>query len=597
MKPPETSDQVQDAARRRARLVTLGGILIVALAARAIGITYGLPYLFYHHDEPQIVLRALRFGTGDFNPHIFWWPGTFQMDLMFLVYAAMFAVERLLGMVVSSQDFAASYFRDPGRFYLAGRLATLVFALGTVGLVIVLAKRTHTWAVGAVAALLLAVNAMHVEWSRLVLPVVPMVFWVVLAFLASLRIIESRQARWYLAAGAATGLAAGCLYYGGVVAIVIPVAHWLATRRERLGWRAALSDWRPYGGLAAVAAAFVAVCPYAVLDWQGFRQDIVSTYFGYARWESGGASGLPAYLAGCLAALARSLVRALGVPVLVAALAGLALSLRRRTPESILTAVFVLGYLAILGFSSGHRGRHMAPVVPMLTILAATVIVKLAGLVRGARRPAALAILSAAIALPSALEVARIDSEFVREDTRIQAKRWVEATLPAGTRIVLDASSYRNTATAPLEETDENIQRRIADLKTGRARGYGYTPAYLKYYEMMLEHRRVHGPQYDQWWTEFGTNTRPVDWFGRNGYNYAMVSSIVTERYYDESFSERLAASTPFYRDLDSLGVLLETFEPRPWTRPGPTLKVYRIPEAGQSADVLNSGAAGTETN
>jgi hypothetical protein len=284
------------------------------------------------------------------------------------------------------------------------------------------------------------------------------------------------------------------------------------------------------------------------------------------------------YLGGCLAALARSLGRALGIPVLVAALAGLALSLRRPTPKAILTAAYVLGYLAILGLSSGHRGRHMAPVVPMLTVLAAAAVVKVADLARGRRRTAVLVALSGLVALPSILDVARVGSEFMREDTRIEAKRWIESTLPAGTRIVLDASSYRNTASAPLEETDQNIERRIADLKAGRARGYGYTPAYLKYYEMMLKYRRPGAKQYDQWWTEFGTNAKPVAWFRENGYQYAMVSSIVTERYYDDSFSERFAASTPFYRDLDSLGVLLKTFRPSPWTRPGPTLKIYRIP-------------------
>jgi len=266
-----------------------------------------------------------------------------------------------------------------------------------------------------------------------------------------------------------------------------------------------------------------------------------------------------------------------GLPIGIAAVVGLGLGLRRPTPKAILTAVFILVYLAIVGFSTWHRGRHMAPVLPMLTVLAAAAALQASRLFRPNHRQAALLGLTIMLALPSGLEVARVGSELLREDTRIEAKRWVESTIPAGTKIVLDASSFRNTASAPLEETDLNIEGRINDLKSGSARGYGYTGAYLKYYEMMLQHRRPSERQYDQWWTEFGANVRPVEWFRENGYRYAIVSSIVTERYYDEGFSERFVKSTPFYRDLDSLAVLVKTFEPRPWTKPGPTLKVYQI--------------------
>jgi hypothetical protein len=569
---PEQSEQ-----QRKTVIILAAGIAAAALAARVFGITYGLPYLFYHHDEPQIVLRALRFGTGDFNPHIFWWPGTFQMDLMFVVYAGTFLVERALGMVASSPEFAASYFRDPSAFYLTGRVATLCFGLGSVWLLFTLGKQLQGRAVGAIAAFFLSINAMHAEWSRLVLPLVPMLFWVILAILACQKLLASGAARWYLLAGVCAGLAASCLYYGGLVALMIPLAHWLRGRDGHTTVSAILLDWRPYVALGAVVATFIVVCPYCVLDWRGFTQDIAATYSGYAKWQVISGSGVLDYLEQCFTALGKSLRRAVGIPIGIAALAGLGLSLRRRTPASVLTLAFVIIYLAVLGFLTGHRGRHMAPVVPLLAILAATAVVQGSCLARPQLRRVTLVALSVLVALPSIIEVARTNFEFMHEDTRIQAKRWVEAAIPQGTRIVLDAASYRNTASAPLEETDENIEQKIRAIRDGIAPGYGYTAAYLKYYQMMLKHRKPGGPRYHQWWTESGANTRSVDWLRAHGYQYAIVSSHVTQRYYSEGFTEHLMRSTPFYRDLDSLAVLVKTFEPRPWKRPGPTLKIYRI--------------------
>jgi len=70
---------------------------------------------------------------------------------------------------------------------------------------------------------------------------------------------------------------------------------------------------------------------------------------------------------------------------------------------------------------------------------------------------------------------------------------------------------------------------------------------------------------------------KPIEWFRRDGYQYAITSSFITERYYDESFTERLMKSSPFYGSLDSLAAVVKVFQPKPWTRPGPTIKVYKI--------------------
>ena len=81
----------------RARTAAIAGLLLLAASVRLWGIRYGLPWLFYFHDEPQVVLRALRFGTGDFNPHFFIWPATLLLYLAFLSFVGLFAVGKVAG--------------------------------------------------------------------------------------------------------------------------------------------------------------------------------------------------------------------------------------------------------------------------------------------------------------------------------------------------------------------------------------------------------------------------------------------------------------------------------------------------------------------
>src|SRR2546427_6664199 len=112
----------------------VAALLGVALALRLWGIHYGLPWLFYFHDEPQVVLRALRFGTGDLNPHFFIWPGTLLLYLAFLAYTALFAAGLVAGWWHCAAGFAAAYFQDPTALYLLAPLESGAFCVWGVWL-------------------------------------------------------------------------------------------------------------------------------------------------------------------------------------------------------------------------------------------------------------------------------------------------------------------------------------------------------------------------------------------------------------------------------------------------------------------------------
>lgn len=83
-------------------------ILAVALAVRLIGISFGLPYVYYP-DEAQIVNHAVAFGTGDLNPHYFIYPSLF-MYVLFIIYCLSYVIGSLAGAFASTGDFIELFF-------------------------------------------------------------------------------------------------------------------------------------------------------------------------------------------------------------------------------------------------------------------------------------------------------------------------------------------------------------------------------------------------------------------------------------------------------------------------------------------------------
>jgi hypothetical protein len=99
------------------------------------------------------VLRALRFGTGDLNPHFFIWPGTLLLYFAFASYADLFVVGPVLGWWVGKEGFAAACFSDPTAFYLLPGIESVAFGVWTVWLAWGIGRAGWGTPVGIAAAL------------------------------------------------------------------------------------------------------------------------------------------------------------------------------------------------------------------------------------------------------------------------------------------------------------------------------------------------------------------------------------------------------------------------------------------------------------
>lgn len=152
---------------------------------------------------------------------------------------------------------------------LVGRIVTALFDVGTVGLVFWLGKALYDEWVGLLAALFLALNAMHIQLSHFFATDPYMTFFVVASVCAVVRALRHQQKKWLVGAGVLAGLAVGSKFS----AVVLGLPLWVGV--GLVSWPAAetravnIRQVRNIGcwvGLAAVVA-FGVTNPFAVLDF------------------------------------------------------------------------------------------------------------------------------------------------------------------------------------------------------------------------------------------------------------------------------------------------------------------------------------------
>lgn len=501
-------------ARRDVALV----VVIVAVGAwlRFSGLSQGIPFSL-GVDEPEIVERAVRMmKTGDFHPDFFDYPGLY-IYLQTAVATLRFMAGAMAGLW-ATLDQAPS-----AEFYLWGRAVTAAFGTATILVVFAIARRLGVFA-ATVAALLIAVQPMHVRESHYVLTDVPMTFFAALATLLTLRAHERGTWRAYVWPGIAAGLAAGTKYHGGSV-LVLPL---LAVAMSRAGTPRITSA---LAAIAGAAAAFMAAAPYTWLDLPAFLDKFGTLAHMYA---VGPPAVDPAWLV-YLKHLALNWGWA-GVTVAGAAVL-LALERTWRAPAEeratwALNAAFVVVTCWLIAGQRLVWARYLLPILPGLAVLVGGLICRVVSLVaERTERGLAPALATAALVALTALQPARQAVGWVRAQaltgTAELTYRWIDANVPEGARVAVES---RGLLLPPARFRSENFARLI------------------------------------EW---------DLAEFRGNGYTYLVASS--------QAFGEALAAAVPTaqthaYRALFDRLQLLTTIRPT-GDHPGEEWRVYRIPE------------------
>lgn len=564
-RPSASSSRERDRLSRPLATGILVAILLLAAVLRLWALGFGLPGQ-YNPDENFLVLHALRFGTGDLNPHWFLYP-TLWMYCLFGLYGGYFLAGLAIGRFEAPFDLSVEYFTDPTLIFFLGRLASALSGVGVVALTYLLGAGLFGRRVGLLGAAFVAIEPFSIESSHYIKVDVPTALFVMVSLLASARVLRGGGTRWYLAAGLFAGLAASTKYPGGMVALALPLAHLL--RQERRQVRDLLL------GLALAPAGFLLGTPFALVE----IPSVVANLRGHLEQASVGWPGGTGPWVPYLGVVTDILGPALGLPLLLLICVGVVLVAVRRDRGGILLACFGGAYFVAAGGSPLNFGPYWVPFLPSLLLLAGKAVDEIARAATGRLRPGIWALLLVTglwvlAAVGPTAQAVRLDQGLARTHVGEVVTAWIEENLPAGTRIVAPKMGL------PLAQTLEVVAfQRAMELsdayRDSAARAYKTTPTETSaskaaFYDIQLQ-MPVREPAYFVI-VVTGAATMPLEFYLQNGFEYLLVP--VGEREFFRPL--RSAELEMFYDTLEREHTLVRTFQAEPGTK-GPSLHLYKL--------------------
>lgn len=405
-------------------------ILLVAALLRIDGAGFGLPAL-NDPDEPLFMATALEMLTKPtLNPGWFGHPGTITFYSLMLVVSLVGGLGVLTGRFADFDAFAAAVYADPGIIFLPARLLMVAFGVACVWMTWRLGKRLGGDRGGLVAAAILAVNAVHIEYSQIIRTDVQASLFMLLCAQSALAVAQDGRRRDYLFAGLFAGLACATKWPAAVIGVAIIGA---ALYRRRHG----AAEWRQLAlsGLAAIATLFL-VSPFLLIDHATLLQNLS----GEARPLHPGATGgglfanLGWYVAG-------PLFSSLGVGGLLLAGAGMAWGAGDRRRWTWVVLPFCLTFLFVIAVQSLRWERWIVPLLPFAALAAARALCAMADWLPAPRARVALPAALVLLLIPMVV-TERIEAAGRRHDTRQLASAWLRDHAPPGSRILIEHPAF-----------------------------------------------------------------------------------------------------------------------------------------------------------
>ena len=378
----------------------IAGALILGAALRLYPVWFGLPYAHARPDETTALGAAVGLLRGDPNPHFFNWP-----SLTFYLLAGLF---RLAGAVKGTLTTADHFVIARTAVALAGTLTILFLAR--------IARRTADDRTAAVSALFLAVAVLHARDSHFATVDVLMTMFATACLMLVLEATADPSPRALMLAGFIGGLAMSTKYSAAPLVLTVMFIRPGALPRPR--------DVLLFG--VAFGAGFLALTPYAAIDYPQFSRDV-----GYERLHLAVGHGVDLGR-GWSYHPTRSLPYGLGFGIYAAAIAGVLPWWRRHRRAALPIAAFAVAIFAAVGMGRTVFFRYIMPLVPIACLSAAIAVTAasqwLARRIRLSEAVIASA-LAIALAAPSLVTTIRIDRLLARTDSRVIAADWLRPML------------------------------------------------------------------------------------------------------------------------------------------------------------------------
>jgi hypothetical protein len=416
----------------------------------------GLTAYFHHfHPDEETLVRAALALENPLEPPL----TAYGMLPLYLWRTALALYGPFADAPLDSLDTVAS----TAAIYRAIRLLSILFSLGSIALVWHLGKRLYGPGTAALAALFFVAVPAFVQAAHFATVDGLHSFLCLAAFALMLRAFA--RAHWldYALAGLAIGAAGAVRLNGLLLGPVLVAGHFAAH-----GWAA----WRRPGIWIAGLAAFVALVllqPYLLFDPALLTRADGTDDLGFSLKVAQGEILRPWTVADLhtipyLHYVTDLLPLAVGWPLALGILIAIPFALWQRRQTSSLILLFCGLYFLQMGGLHTKHVRYLLPMLPFLLLLAADLCAQL----ERVRQRAGLA-LGAVLAAATLVYGLAFTSIYAREDSRIQAARWIVDNVPEGTTIAGERGGF---SMDPLVRSLRRPTRLLNTATLFESRGY-----------------------------------------------------------------------------------------------------------------------------
>ncbi len=416
----------------------------------------GLTAYFHHfHPDEETLVRAALALENPLDPPL----TAYGMLPLYLWRSALVLYSPFADAPLNTLATVAS----TTAIYRAIRLLSILFSLASLALVWHLGKRLYGPATAALAALFFVAVPALIQAAHFATVDGLHTLLCLAAFALMLRAFDRAHWLHYALAGLAIG-AAGAVRFNGLLLGPVLVAGHIAAH----GWAA----WRRPGiwvaGLTALVA-LVLLQPYLLFDPALLTRAEGTDDLGFSLKVAQGEILRPWTVADLhtvpyLHYATDLLPLAVGWPLALGILAAIAFALWKRRRTSLLPLLFCGLYFLQMGGLHTKHVRYLLPMLPFLLLLAADLCSQL----ERVRRRAGLA-LGGVLALAALVYGLAFSSIYAREDSRIQAARWIVKNVPEGTVVAGERGGF---SMDPLVRSLRRPTRLLNTATLFEARGY-----------------------------------------------------------------------------------------------------------------------------
>lgn len=577
----------------RKSTLTLLAIFLLACVVRFYGINFGLPHTHCRPDEETIIMVALKFFSGDLNPHFFNYP-TLYMYILFGLYCCYLLLRIVLGGTVP--EFLTEIAIQPGMFYLISRSLSALLGAFTTIIVFFIAKRVFDKKTAFVSSFFMSIAYLHVRNSHFGTTDVAMTFFITCATLHIIKAAREKKRMDYILSGVFTGLATATKYGGMFLIFSMFLTHVMNHLQRMFKQQNILSDKKTgrftppvaaccqsillsakekylwlYAGVAAIS--FFLASPFILLDFTTFLKDFLFEMHHVADVQG------VITTRGWWYHIRYTLPYGMGWGMFLTSLAGVVLYVRKDMYRALILYAFPVALFIVAGKGYTVHLRYMVPVLPFLCIASAMFVVQVNTILfRASLRKYMLPVWALILAIPSFHNVIRFDYLMAKVDNRVIAADWIQNNIPSGSSIYRSGSLYGQVRLRLSEKSlEEQYREVIANGGTGRL------------IRIKLQHLRKGGYQggYDDWKYDqqalvSETGILPdfiiIQQSPLRAYSKVpdqIMELVETEYHLIKTFEAvDLRASSNWYSQIDAFYMPFIGF--KEISRPGPNLYIYK---------------------